>query len=76
MIQFDSGAGKFTFVAQGLEGDTPWIMVRESEKSEPWAHCGSFYFGFGPPPGTTSEEAREMARFLNLHVSSFACACD
>jgi hypothetical protein len=59
--------GEFLFAVRRREDDTPWIALRGiGAKGE---------IGFDLYQGTSLEEAKQLARFLNSNIKSVNYAC-
>jgi hypothetical protein len=59
--------GKFAFTVKEFADGTPWIMTEPLRKTMPI--LDEAFIGFDLPDGTTFEQARKVAAFMNENIA-------
>jgi hypothetical protein len=62
--------GKFTFTVKEFADGAPWIMAEPQRKTVPI--LDEAFIGFDLPHGTTFEQARRVAAFMNEHPAGIS----
>ena len=59
--------GDFSFIGKEAADDRPWIAAKPAGRSLSSIHC---HLGFELKSGTSHEEAKAVASFLNIHIEA------
>lgn len=62
--------GKFLFRVAEYSGGVPWIMTDPFHTKDRLPILKGGFIGFDLKPGTTIEQAEQVARYLNDHIES------
>lgn len=66
--------GRFFFKVAEFGDGTPWIMTEPYYPEDRLPALGKDGFvGFDLKPGTTHQQAKDIAEFLNKHIESITC---